>query len=532
MRGVRKIERFLKTGPSADHSGSSTELSNTEPSSTEVEVVEPPQEPDIRFLYSNDDDGDRAAVFDALVAEIRSRGISVITGGERIPYRSRINVYQKDVQACFLAAVDVLGVERIRVKYHKRWQQIEPGGELEHALAESTNVDAIVFDDGFVPPDPTIGDAPVSGLWLEVVAWSEQVGAYQSPYLETHRSNVISKRLRPRSFERLAAEHHHLGELPPADRPNFPIDIVYTWVDGDDPTWLEKKAETQEKVGVESEQTRAVNVERFRNRDELKYSLRSIEEYAPWVRTIHIVTAGQCPPWLNLDHPKLRLVDHADIYANTDWLPTFNSSGIETQLHHVPDLADKFLYFNDDFFLGDHCWPADFFYGNGVIKYFPSSQMAYEHDIDSTSEEYIQADKNAIELFADKYDAVNRHIMQHVPYPSDRLLLEELEANYADEFAACAREPFRSSNDLRPIAFMQYHYGYPIARAMPSGISHRYLALWKDVIVEQLENVLLNGKKTFCINDVGLQPERTAEINDKVIEFLEAYFPTKSAFEK
>ena len=41
--------------------------------------------------------------------------------------------------------------------------------------------------------------------------------------------------------------------------------------------------------------TRVVHDERFRNRDELKYSLRSLDLFAPWVRTIHIVTADQCP---------------------------------------------------------------------------------------------------------------------------------------------------------------------------------------------------------------------------------------------
>ena len=276
-----------------------------------------------------------------------------------------------------------------------------------------------------------------------------------------------------------------------------------------------------------------LNDERFRNRDELRYSLRSLELFAPWVRRVHIVTADQCPSWLDVTHPKINLVSHRDIYADESSLPTFNSSSIETQLHHIPGLTPKFLYFNDDFFLGQLSDPADFFHSNGMLKYFPTDQRAYEGDIDGSSEEYIQADRNAFEMLKGAMEKVGRSIMCHVPYPSDRDLLAEMERRWSQEFAACATSRFRSSDDLRPIAFMQYHYGYEQRRAVPSSISHRYLALWKPNVVKQLEKVgQLRTYKTFCINDVGLQPDRTSEVNEAVIAFLDAYFPRASAFER
>ncbi len=489
----------------------------------------------IDFYYSPDESGERAEDTAALLAEIRKRDIRVISGGARNQYRFRMNLRQPDVRSSVLAAVDLFGSDRVWIRYHKKWEQLAAFGSLDRALANSKNVDALLLDEPLAPGSPEIESAvTATGVWLEFVSWAEHDGAYERSYMETNRSSAVVKRLRPSSFDRLADEHHHLGgELPPADIPDFPVDIVYTWVDGDDPEWIANKEAAQVGLGIEKTAGSVLSEERFRSRDELKYSLRSVEKFAPWVRTIHIVTAGQCPEWLNVDHPKIRLVDHADIYLKPEWLPTFNSSGIETQLHHVPGLADKFLYFNDDFFLGEYCHISDFFYGNGVIKYFPSSQMAYEHDIDETSEEYIQADKNAIELLSGEFGSMNRHIMQHVPYPSDRTVLEDLENKFPEEFAACAQEQFRSSSDLRPIAFMQYQYGFHHAKAMPSSISHRYLALWKEAIVDQLNIVLRSrDKKTFCINDVGLQPERTEEINNAVIDFLEAYFPEPSAFEK
>lgn len=49
---------------------------------------------------------------------------------------------------------------------------------------------------------------------------------------------------------------------------------------------------------------------RFSDNDELKYSLRSLQLYAPWIRNIYIVTNGQIPRWLNLKHPRIRIITH------------------------------------------------------------------------------------------------------------------------------------------------------------------------------------------------------------------------------
>lgn len=53
-----------------------------------------------------------------------------------------------------------------------------------------------------------------------------------------------------------------------------------------------------------------VRLNRFADNEELKYSLRSVQKFAPWIRNIHIVTNGQIPAWLNLEHPKINLVTH------------------------------------------------------------------------------------------------------------------------------------------------------------------------------------------------------------------------------
>ncbi|MDE5919514.1 MAG: Stealth CR1 domain-containing protein, partial [Duncaniella sp.] len=73
------------------------------------------------------------------------------------------------------------------------------------------------------------------------------------------------------------------------------IDMVYLWVNGNDPVWQAKRNAA---VGKPVERL-AMNCEgRYADNDELKYSLRSVEMYAPWIRRIFIVTDNQVPEWL------------------------------------------------------------------------------------------------------------------------------------------------------------------------------------------------------------------------------------------
>src|SRR5574344_661291 len=125
------------------------------------------------------------------------------------------------------------------------------------------------------------------------------------------------------------------------------IDLVYLWVNGDDETWAKKKAHALAKRTGETLSKDSVDKCRFQDNDELKYSLRSVEKYAPWINKIYIVTDNQIPEWLNTDNKKIKIVDHKEILPE-DALPTFNSSAIETRITKIPNLSEHFLFANDD----------------------------------------------------------------------------------------------------------------------------------------------------------------------------------------
>ena len=73
--------------------------------------------------------------------------------------------------------------------------------------------------------------------------------------------------------------------------------------------------------------------------------------------------------------PDVTVVSHREVFGDTGLLPTFNSQAIESRLHRIPGLAEHFLYFNDDMFMGRAVAPDLFFSPGGLSKFFPSSAL-------------------------------------------------------------------------------------------------------------------------------------------------------------
>ncbi|MDE6651551.1 MAG: Stealth CR1 domain-containing protein [Paramuribaculum sp.] len=157
------------------------------------------------------------------------------------------------------------------------------------------------------------------------------------------------------------------------------IDFIITWVDMDDPKW---RAEFEKYSNRQTNEKNGVSEARFRDYGFLKYCFRGVEKFAPWVRKIHFVTSGQAPAWLDTSNPKLNMVSHKD-FVPEDFLPTFNSVVIERYMHRIPGLADRFVYFNDDFYIINKITP-DRFFKNGlprdiaVFQYNPSWSQWYK----------------------------------------------------------------------------------------------------------------------------------------------------------
>lgn len=145
---------------------------------------------------------------------------------------------------------------------------------------------------------------------------------------------------------------------------DYPVDFVVTWVDGGDPEWLAEKNRYMPDNAVTKMNNPSA---RYRDWDLFRYWFRGVETYAPWVRNVYLVTWGHVPAWLNLDHPKLRVVRHKE-FIPEEYLPTFNSNAIECNLWRINGLSEHFVYFNDDMYVTNPIRKTDFFY-NGLPKH-------------------------------------------------------------------------------------------------------------------------------------------------------------------
>ncbi len=336
----------------------------------------------------------------------------------------------------------------------------------------------------------------------------------------------------------------------------FPVDAVYTWVDGSDSEWLEKKRLTLEKYSSCHASDAASGAGRFRNNDELKYSLRSVGRFAPWIRKVFIVTDDQVPDWLDTSNRKVEIVDHKDIFANKDDLPSFNSHAIGLRLHHIENLSDRFLYLNDDIFLGRPTSVSDFFHESGKGKLFTGRRLARIWSTGLLRESSIVKDNphrravyNTRRVVYQRCGRVVNYDMRHGVKVSSRTTRRELESEFPHIIRSTLAHRFRDKTDTMSTCLEAFYeigtgrnkpYFINLFRGDLRRYSSRLIRRKRDhvfvplssgsmkTIEGRLSAIRKYGPLMFCIND---GPSVSRERVELAVDFLEEYFPERSEYE-
>ncbi len=357
----------------------------------------------------------------------------------------------------------------------------------------------------------------VAKRWIvEKADWTEEFGAGDAASSKPKRSAPVPKGGRTHVLD---------GE---------PIDVVYTWVDSSDPEWQadRKRCAAEQQVDLPA----SSNDERFINRDELKYSLRSVWLYAPFVRHIYIVTAGHRPDWLDEESEKVTVVPHSEIFPNAADLPTFNSHAIEACLHRIPGLSEHFLYFNDDVFLGRETTVETFFTKSGQMKsrLSPSGFTTVTEPGDSAIPT-DWASYNAVRLMLNDFGLFFDRKVKHVPMPLKRSLLEEIEKRYPMEIARTRASRFRARTDLSVPSMLAHYYGIATGRAVEWEGKRReyaYADTGRRDFVSKLRTIRKDKPTFVCLNvtrhtdiDLGRQAALLQE-------YLNEAYPFASPYEK
>ncbi len=304
------------------------------------------------------------------------------------------------------------------------------------------------------------------------------------------------------------------------------IDLVYLWVDGNDPKWLEKRQKyLTKKIDVSG---------RYEDNEELKYSLRSIERNLPWIRKIFIVTDNQVPRFIDVNHPKIRIVDHTEIIPEKI-LPTFNSAVIEYFIYKIPDLSEKFLLANDDFFINKRVSPDFFFNTEG----FPIVRMRYDSlykiklklkkKFNKRINNYRRSIDKAYRLIEEKYNAFYSGLPHHnIDGYLKSTYKQVVEDTFKYELSTVMYNRFRDKTDIQRVLFNNYNLVTQRGelRFVDRKESCRILTTKSSNFYRYIKKY---NPTLFCLNDTE---SATDEDRKKIAPFLERLFPEKSTFEK
>lgn len=299
---------------------------------------------------------------------------------------------------------------------------------------------------------------------------------------------------------------------------DYPVDIVYLWVAEEDP---EREIYKKLEGIIQNDGNSTEN--RFNNNEELKYSLRSIEMYCPWVNNIYVfVKDGQCPDYLNLDNPKIHLIFHSQVIPKK-YLPLFNSNSIEQHIHKIPGLADRYIYFNDDLMINMPLKKSDFFkngvpvinFKKGDLKNYDNApELPYNHPLLLWYNFRV-----AENLFGAHYSVAQNH----TPSPCYKPWEKELEQIIKDNGYLCIRK-FRTNRDIVLNNFIRtLFYESKGAPKVNWGENYIWFKPNNNCNVKSNNNSM---NAFMCINEIS------NDCKNEYINFVTEKFPTKSQFEK
>ncbi|MDR1553654.1 MAG: Stealth CR1 domain-containing protein [Prevotellaceae bacterium] len=309
------------------------------------------------------------------------------------------------------------------------------------------------------------------------------------------------------------------------------IDLVFLWVDGNDPAWLSRKNAF---LGIKNTENveNAINCEgRFVNNDELKYSLRSVEKHIPWINKIFIVTDQQIPAWLDTSNPKIQIVDHTEILPK-EALPCYNALVIEYFLWKIPNLSEYFLYANDDMFINADISPSFFFEKDGLPvvrlqrKIFGKLRYGYKRLMGKEISLYRKRIILASHLIKKRYGKYFSGIPQHNIDAYRKTDYKETVNVFENEINSSLQHHLRSDQDAQRVIFAYY------SLAMSKG-HLKYVNRYESMTVRINKNyeryLIKYNPALFCLND---GENITDDDRLRMKTFLKKHFPDKSTFEK
>ena len=326
---------------------------------------------------------------------------------------------------------------------------------------------------------------------------------------------------------------------------NEKIDMVYLWCDGNEKAFKERKNAFLQKENQNFNEE-VDGEKRFFDNEELRYSLRSLEQYAPWINHVYIVTDRQTPKWLNLNYDKVSIVDHSEILPPHS-IPCFNSAVIEYFLAFIPGLSEKFLYGNDDMFFGAYVTPDYFFNGKKPIvrvkRLRPEKhkEFTFSQSNNLTIYTWVGTIFNSLNILNKFY---NKNFYYQLHHNIDSYTKTNFLATYKkfeNELSKRFDNRFRKENDIERTLFSldAVYSGNADLKIVDRPKPWRRRLHWLkkvdydsyvaiDSNQKDLKEILKYKPKLFCLNS---GPDSSVKAKQIAKEFMELLFPNPSKFE-
>ena len=291
------------------------------------------------------------------------------------------------------------------------------------------------------------------------------------------------------------------------------MDVVITYVDGNDPLW---------KLDYEKYSDVPVMEKRFRDWGTLRYLLRGVEKHMPFVSNVFLVLSheSQVPQWI--DKNVVRVILHKDFIPET-LLPTFNCNPIEMHLHNIEGLNEEYVYFNDDLFPVADSRPEDFYRDGKAVLGFSRHLFA--------GGMFKQICRNS--------DRMARGLLsmpgslcflrpQHSCQPMFKSICSKVYGELKEEILTSMTRTRTAANMNQ---YLYLDYAFYSGRMISERISCKHFSAAVTSPSRLRRFIRKPYRKFLCINDVRLGEQKFNQMQSAVIKAFEERFPQKSRFE-
>lgn len=321
----------------------------------------------------------------------------------------------------------------------------------------------------------------------------------------------------------------HFSHLTYNDEPvlfDDKIDMVIMFVDMNDKEWQNRYNNYIKTHEIPIPEINNVEV-RSRDYGTLKCLLRSIDIYMPWINNVFLVVQSysQVPSWI--DTNKIKIVLHEE-FIPKEYLPTYNTFTIQTHVHRIPGLSEKFIFSDDDSIFCREMKETNFFINGKLVQHIRTLNSDSTNGSSSKYSHYFK--KNSTDVVKDFC-----HVKNDFYYMDDhgvQAMYKSLNAQLYNNIDISKHvSAFRDYNNI-------FRYSYLVYALFKRKIVHTYdRVAYIDFFKRDINDFRrwLNNnrfKEQLSINDQDLNPEFDKELFYKMIEeTLQQLFPSKSKYE-